>query len=223
MPVIRFLFVALVLISAPQTAFAMDAQAESYEALVSRLMSGDTDIDYAAFRRAYTMSDGYSPYYFPPLGEMYGASQNGDHAGAIAVVNEALESNYTDMDAHIVASYSYDQLGDAANAEYHWNVATGLRDSIANSGDGQTADTAYVAMNINEESAFLRSQGLTKTMQALLTNSDGAPVDAISVVDAESGDPRLTVFFDISASVLWMEQNLPDPDAPANEESPDTP
>lgn len=216
--------IVLAFISSPQIAYAMEAGTETYEDLLARLKNGDTAIDYAAFRQAYTKSADYSPYGGPPLEAMYEASNNGDHAAAIEEANKILETNYTNLDAHAVAYYSYNELGDTEHAEYHWSVGTGLHASIADSGDGMSPDTAYVVISVDEEYAFLRLEGIRVTGQSLVMGAGGTPVDALQVVDVATGEPLPTVYFDVSAAFLWMDKAFSGlGDAPANAEPPDTP
>jgi len=99
-----------------------------------------------------------------------------------------------DIKAHLYRSLALAGLGRNAEAATHKKWVKGLLDSIFASGDGKTAETAYVTISVPEEYAVVGSLNLRVKSQGLVTN----PLrDALSVM-AEDGSER-TIFFNPEA------------------------
>lgn len=86
-------------------------------------------------------------------------------------------------------------LGRDAEGEVHKRWFLGLTDSILDSGDGKTAETAFRTVSIPEEYAVLARLGLKRESQALIDDGPGM-VDVITATD-EDGRAR-TVYFNPS-------------------------
>ena len=88
------------------------------------------------------------------------------------LAGKVLASNYLDIDAHIVSALAYKEKHDAEREKLHNFVGEGLCRSILASGDGQTLETAYVVISVEEEYTILRVLGWRLKMQALLESDD---------------------------------------------------
>jgi uncharacterized protein DUF4919 len=98
-----------------------------------------------------------------------------------------------DIDARVVAAMSLTQLGREREADDQKRWFHGLVDSILDSGDGKTKETAFVVISVPEEYSFLRAFGLAVTQQTLI---DGR-IDALLVADGSG--KSTTVYFDPAA------------------------
>ncbi|HUO91587.1 MAG TPA: DUF4919 domain-containing protein [Rhizomicrobium sp.] len=177
-----------------------------YAALLTDLKSGDTDIDYTAFREAYAESSHYDPYGEPPeRGAMLDAAKAENCTKVLDAANKVLDGNFTDIQAHILAANCAKKQSDASTAKFHHDVALGLIRSIAHSGDGGSADSPFVVTAVREEYAFLFSQGYRVTMQALV-QCGKSECDAMTVQD--QGGATKTFYFDVSRSMLWLTKQL---------------
>jgi hypothetical protein len=107
-----------------------------------------------------------------------------------------------DIDARVVAAMSLTQLGREREADDQKRWFHGLVDSILDSGDGKTKETAFVVISVPEEYSFLRAFGLAVTRQSLLDNR----IDAL-VVEDESGKST-TVYFDPAAHFRRLGREL---------------
>jgi Domain of unknown function (DUF4919) len=99
-----------------------------------------------------------------------------------------------DIGAHLYRSFALAGLGRNAEATTHKKWVKGLLDSIFASGDGKTAETAYVTISVPEEYAVVGSLNLRVKSQGLLTN----PLRDALTVTAEDGSER-TIFFNPEA------------------------
>ena len=88
-----------------------------------------------------------------------------------------------DIDARVAAAVASQKLGRPEDADLHKRWYNGLVDSVLASGDGKTAQTAFVVISVEEEYAVLRAMGLESRGQMLV---DGG-IDALTV-ETEAGN-----------------------------------
>ena len=182
-----------------------------YAALLTDLKSGRTDIDYTALREAYANSAHYDPYGEPPDRDaMIKAAKAEDCETLLTAASRVLDTDFTDIQAHILSANCAKKHNDASTAKFHHDVAVGLIRSIARSGDGTSADSPYVVMAVREEYAFLYSQGYLVKMQALVKCGKGE-CDAMTVQD-QNGTTK-TFFFDVSRAMGWLTAKMGSPSA----------
>jgi Domain of unknown function (DUF4919) len=198
---------ALLLLLAP--ADAAETDAPSYDALVARLKGGDTAVDFAALREAYAKSAHYDPYNETAKqlkATLFDAFAAKDCARTTETAAKILDANYVNIDAHLIADHCYRQLGDAVRADFHQTVARGLLGAIADTGDGQSPETAFVVIAIEEEYSFLHAQGFEVADQALV-NHAGHRIDRIEATETDTGDAAV-VFFDVERPLSWLERQV---------------
>jgi len=191
----------------PAAAVADEAP-PSYDALLSQLKSGFTDIDYGKLRDAYAASAGYEPYFRGGKDEksLTEALKASDCAKVLYAANRLLDSNFTNITAHVYAASCAKKLNDESSSQYHRKVALGLLASIARSGNGQAPQSAYVVVSVDEEYAFLSTAGYRIKDQSLVQFGQHE-CDAIEVVDA-NGAPK-TVYFNVDRPWAWLAQKFP--------------
>ncbi|HVM79849.1 MAG TPA: DUF4919 domain-containing protein [Stellaceae bacterium] len=209
-PILAGVFLAL--ITAP--ALAADDSEPKYEALVQRLKAGDLDVDFEALRMAYTRSDYYLATDDADLAELRGAMFQALSVGDLATAGERaqriLDLVYVDIDAHLVMGIVDRRTNDDAKAEFHRAIAMGLLESIRDSGDGKSTDTAFVVISSDEEFALLRSQGLQPKGRSMI-RGDGKAFDVIDAADDAGHKGRL--YFNVS---IPLGQATPEAKQPSN-------
>ena len=184
------------------------ADEPSYDSLLTQLKSGFTDIDFGQLRTAYAATPTYDPYYRGGDTEkaLAEAVKQNDCAGVISAANKLLNANFTNISAHVYAGACAHKLNDLSSAKYHRKVAAGLLASIAHSGDGKSAQSAYIVVTVDEEYAFLSAVGMRITGQSLIQYGSHE-CDAMEVVDA-SGLQK-TVYFNVDIPWAWLAQKFP--------------
>jgi hypothetical protein len=200
---IGFVVAIAAVLAVANVALADDATGDAkYAALLADLKSGHTDIDYTALREAYADSTHYDPYGAPPEKDaMFKAAKVQDCEKLVPAASRVLEDNFTDIQAHIFSATCARKQNDESTAKFHHDVAVGLIRSIAHSGDGTSADSPYVVMEVGEEYAFLYSQGYQIKMQALVKCGKGE-CDAMTV-QGQDGTTK-TFLFDVSRAFSWL-------------------
>ncbi len=122
----------------------------------------------------------------------------------LSLTEAILEKCPVDPSVHLWRGAALFSLGRHAEGEVHKRWYLGLIQSILDSGDGRSAETAYVTISTTEEYAVLSHLRLEPQQQFL---AHGPPlVDVMSVVD-ESGS-RSTVFFNPALHFLRLADSI---------------
>ncbi len=138
--------------------------------LLSRAEISLTEIDFERLRFLYTETDAYAPgrHDGDEHKELERALRADDLAGALIAVEELLANEPLDINTHLQAAYIYDSLEVLDKAAYHRQFAKGLLESILQSGDGQSFDTAFTIIDRREAYALMIASALMPTGQNLL-------------------------------------------------------
>ena len=192
------MLLATVLLFVSQLTTAVRGADSDYETIVAQIRGGHTGIDYAQLRNAYTETSKYNPYGRATgrlSDAMLNAFSNGDCAQALASSDEIFEMNFTDIEAHVVAGMCHRKNGDAARSEQERSIASGLLGSILGSGDGKTAETAYIVMSTDEEYKCLDALGLRVLGRGLVRQGNSA-FDRFEVKAAGTAG-RIVLYFNV--------------------------
>ncbi len=191
---------AVLCLAAVLASGASAADAPTYEDLVARADAGDATVDYTALRLAYVQSATYDPYAMqtrPLFAAAWQAFQAKDCTTAVASARAMFKINYVTIPMHFVVSDCLKQAGDTAGADREAAIARGLAESLRNSGDGKSLDTAYVVVTLSEEGFILSMLGFKEERQALL-NHDGHQIDLLEGKDDQTGEAR-SAYFNVDA------------------------
>jgi Domain of unknown function (DUF4919) len=200
-----------VLLSAPGSSAQAPRQpgAPTYDELVARAKAGDANVDYLALRDAYAESPSYDPY-GSKLGElqseMFEAYRRGDCAAVLAKAESILAANFVHVDAHLAAGLCHEKLGNEAAMRRERQIARGLIDSILQSGDGKSEQTAFVVIEVAEEYSLLRALGLRPSNQALI-HAQGHSYDRFDTKSNDTGQ-QVVVFFNVDRPLAVLDREL---------------
>lgn len=180
----------------------------AYEALLKKLKGGDRAVDFKELRMAYAGSSGYSPYGGDREARqaMFAAINASQWDETLKQSAKILEKNYVDINAHFGAFVANNKKGVADKADFHKFVVKGLISSITDSGDGKSADKAFVVISTDEEYALLNFLGLRPASQALL-NKGGHSYDMLTAVDPKTNEKQ-DVYFNIDKPFGWLGNSL---------------
>lgn len=174
---------------------AQKLTAKDYDDLLAKLKKGDTAIDFAKLRFAYTETKHYSPYGIgaDEKNALFDALNGKKYEDALKKAEDILKTNYVEMNAHLIAFVSNRELGEPEKSEFHKKVFTGLINSILDGADGKTAKTAYKVICVPEEYVVLNFLGLRRTSQAL-TDENGSKFDILTVIDSKTNESAKLYF-----------------------------
>jgi hypothetical protein len=179
------------------------APPQSYDDLLAQAKQNATAVDFTALRYAYAESAQYNPY-DPNDAELYKFMVNAmnarDCTSAMKHAQAILEKNYVRINPRVASAICYRQLNQAQAAAHHDAMARGLMDSILASGNGATAQTAFVVIAVDEEYSAIAKLGLKSVRQRLLKN-DGHRFDVLDVTD--KAGRTSTLFFNIDRLFAW--------------------
>lgn len=176
------------------------AQDETYRKLVSKIKSREADAeDFSKIRDIYPHTEGYNPYGGPSvvLSSVIMKMLKDEQWGkCLDLAETVLSKNYISLTAHFGMYACGTETGNKESSEYHRYVLDGLMQSINDSGDGESFDSAYYTTNTRNLQMFLLLKGV-KTIDQSLIEEGGKVYDVMTVEDRETGEKR-SVYFDIT-------------------------
>ena len=180
----------------------------SYAALLERAKKSDATLDFKELRMAYTETSDYNPYGSDrdSRQKMFAAVKAREFNQALEFAEKLLAKNFVDMNGQFGAYLSNRELGHADKATFHKFMFDGLVKSITASGDGKTAETAFVVISTDEEYVLFNFLGLRPTGQSLV-NQNGHSFDRMTALNPETNE-TVTYFFNIDKPFNWLGQSL---------------
>jgi hypothetical protein len=187
---------------------AQDSPKPTYGALLERARKSDATVDFRELRLAYTETPDYSPYGGDrdTRQKMFAALNAKEFDQAVASAEKILAKNFVEINAHFVAYVANREAGHAEKATFHKFMFDGLVQSITGSGDGKTAETAFVVISTDEEYTLFNVLGLRATAQALVTQN-GHSFDRMTANNPKTNE-EVVYFFNIDKPFNWLSQSL---------------
>ncbi|KNY30304.1 DUF4919 domain-containing protein [Pseudobacteroides cellulosolvens] len=166
------------------------------------LKKNPTEIDYLQLRMAYTKTNYYNPYGSRnELNELSNLFEEGKFKEIINKAPKLLTAKFVDIDFHMVVFSAAEQVNDEKISAFHGFIINKLVDSILNSGDGKTPETAFIVINTDEEYALLGCLGLRRTTQSLIKHNERS-YDLLEAVDKEGNQHK--IYFNIDIPFNWL-------------------
>ncbi len=172
----------------------------TYDALVSKAKSGDKTVDFKQMRLAY--SDAPSEKDIDSQKKaMFTALRSGNFAEAIKNADTVLDSDYVDLDAHVVEIIANRELKNTEQSDFHKYIYEQLIKSITDTGDGKSPETAFVVIEVHEEYVMLKAMGITtRPKSQSLINKGGHSYDLL-VVDDPDGKNEQKIYFNVDIPI----------------------
>jgi len=155
---------------------------KNYYPLLDSIKNGQSD-DFFALRMAYTKTKSYDPYNVEIDGLRKKIEINiegKNYEKALEIANTILNRRYIDIKTHLYCANIYYQLNNKERSDYHYGIYNGLLNSIYFSGDGKSAKTAFIIMEISEEYDLMKWLEFEHTKQYLML-LDGYTFDIFEV------------------------------------------
>lgn len=170
-----------------------------YYNLLDNIKDGLSD-DYFSLRMAYTKRKNYNPYNIEIdelRDKIKSYIEEKKLKQALEVADSILNDRYIDIKTHLYCGYIYKQLDDSIKSAYHQRIYNGLLESIYYSGDGKSAETAFIVIEVSEEYDLLNWLELKFLGQSLIVK-DGYSFDIIKAVDENR---EMELFFNIALAL----------------------
>jgi Domain of unknown function (DUF4919) len=183
---------------ADDRAFAQGKPA-SHKELLGRARQGDLSMDFRAFRFACLKDEKCDARGDrDTMTTMRRAMQAKNFAEAAKMADALIEQGFINIEAHATAARAYESLDKPDKAKFHGDVARGLIQSIFQSGDGKTKETAFVVIGAFEEYITLQLVGLPPFGSQSLIPGKPHSYDVQTVTDPKTGS-KVAVYFNIDA------------------------
>ncbi len=174
-------------------------------------------------RLEYAASPAYNPYASETGESRKRASElleeKKDFAGAIAEAAKGLEHDRFNIQLLMTKAAAHRAAGDIAQADETRQRWMALMDSILESGDGRSFETAFQVISVDEEYAVLGIFRLEMENQRLIEH-EGHQYDVLEARSPKSGN-TLTIYFNIDLPKQWLDKRLRGADAEAETGSED--
>lgn len=197
-----------------------------YPRLVERILADDTTLTYRDFKHLY-YGNVFQSYYYP-----YGVSnakkefttifKNEEYTQAVVKGKQVLAENPVDIEVTLKMIISFLELGDTMQAKIYGKKYFGFLDVIYASGDGKTAETAYVVISVNDEYRVVGDLGLYVKQQALINDCDLLIFERKGQRSVRKKKIK-QLYFNVqmplmSLSKSFKDADLPDPDDEGDED-----
>jgi hypothetical protein len=203
---IIFILFTLIALMGTTTLAHSSSLNDNYSTLLTKVKNGNTNIDFKAFRIAYTQTPLYNPYKVDDSTQIIRAINEKDYPQMLKYADIILEKNFTDLDAHYASMIAYEKLGDQKRFNFHRTVLFKLLDSIIKSGDGKTPETALQVITIREE--YMAMMILQLKQNSRTSKQIGEKSYDVSEVFDAKNNQTYTLYFDISIPFSWLKEKL---------------
>jgi len=163
-------------------------------------------VDFTKLRLSFAESEEYIPC-IPDIDlakKLERFLKDGDIKKASEVIKKILDNYYLDINAHVIADFIFDELNDKGKSYFHRTFAKGLIDSILDSGDGKTFETAYKVIDIREEYVILETMGILANHQEFV-EWQGHKYDVFEEFDPATGMIKY-IHFNIDIPKKWLDE-----------------
>jgi Domain of unknown function (DUF4919) len=169
----------------------------SYESILEQIKKSDPAANFTALRLAYADAPPKNRGDIPSDASrsMFTAMQEKRYEKAIEYAEKVMKAKFVDINAHLIASAAYKEMGNTEKGKFHRYVADGLIKSILSSGDGKSQETAFKVISTDEEYVILRVYGLIPQSQSLLS-ANGHYYDRLDAVNRETNE-KVSLYFNI--------------------------
>jgi hypothetical protein len=147
-----------------------------YPKLLDRMWSNDTTLTHSDYKHLYYGSV-FQPSYHP-----YGSSfikkeftdlyEKADYAASVEKGLMVMRENPVDIEVILKMLLSYYELGDRSMARVYTIHYYGFLDVIYGSGDGESIETAYVVISVDDEYRVVGDLDLSVKQQYLIDDTD---------------------------------------------------
>ncbi|MBN1379203.1 MAG: DUF4919 domain-containing protein [Gammaproteobacteria bacterium] len=125
-----------------------------------------------------------------------GALSINDCDRGLASASDLLDLNFVSLTGHYAAMVCNLKLNMEETSRYHQYILKGLMESIGNSGDGRSPESAYIVISASELKTFIQLIGLKIESQSLLSQNDKT-FEVMRVSHPDTGD-EFDMLFDVS-------------------------
>ena len=187
-------------------AAAMDDQATAkakYDLFRTRVISGDLEVDWQAFRMAALASGVNGGFdWQKQRNEVFQKLDDQKNDEALAGARRIIDHNMTNPEGHLLAMAALQRLGKDEYSKNERAIVTAILKSITNTGDGKSPATAWVTVDPSEEYFVISTIFGAEPKAQALVQQNGHAYDRMTITDQENKEQVL--WFNTDASMEAM-------------------
>ncbi len=167
-----------------------------YEDIMKKFVAQDTTLEWVDYLTLYygkAFMPGYSPYGASLSSEISALIKEEKHQEALKEVNLKLISQPTNLKLLQLKGYLLNMTNDTVNSKIAYNQYFSLLSIPFFSGNGLSADSAFVVTSVSDEYLIVRELELTSTSQSLISINKRS-YDILHCIDKEGNQKKL--YFD---------------------------
>ncbi|HEY2857412.1 MAG TPA: DUF4919 domain-containing protein [Terracidiphilus sp.] len=184
-----------------------DTARKKYEAYKTKVMAGDLNIDWRDFRLSAALgqvSQGFDSQ--PVHNQVVADLAAGRYEQALAEAQTVIDHNLAFGEGHLLAMMVLQKMGKTEAAEKHEAILNTIAKSIMNSGDGDSAATAWFTVAPSETIMFMTEALGAKIKEQQLVHVNGHAYDRLTVLDRQ--EKKRVVWFNTDTNELLKERAL---------------
>jgi hypothetical protein len=180
---------------------------KKYEAYKTKVMAGDTNIDWRDFRLAAALGEVSQGFDSQPVhDQVVDHLAAGRYEKALAEAQTVVDRNMANGEGHLLTMTVLQKMGRTEEAKKHEAVLNAIGQSIMESGDGRSATTAWFTVAPSETVFFLTEALGAEIEDQGLVHVNGHAYDKLTVRDREG--KRRVVWFNTDTNELLRERAL---------------
>jgi hypothetical protein len=178
-----------------------------YETFKTRVVSGDLEVDWQAFRLA-AMASGVNGSFDwqKQRNEVFQDLDAQKNAEALAGARRIIDHNMANPEGHLLAMAALQRLGKDEYSKNERSIVTAITKSITDSGDGKSPATAWVTVDPSEEYFLISTIFGAQPKSQALVKQDGHAYDRMTITDQDNKEQVL--WFNTDASMEAMASAL---------------
>lgn len=164
--------------------------------------------EYFMFYFGQTKSDRYTPYTRNEsqiADSIFSLTQRGFHDEAASLGSDYLEKNPSEISIYYHTGNAFLNSGNSEKAEGYFYKYQGLITSIIATGDGKSAESAYIVISSTDEYTIIQYLGYSVSQQ-VLQDQNGHYFDVITAI-TQSGEEKM-IYFNIDKPFSTLSKQL---------------
>jgi hypothetical protein len=198
---LAFCLLGCALVSPASTLDSAKVAQAKYDALKTKVQSGDIDIDWREIRLDAIVADVDGEFDWHAANtEGVAAFNAGDYAKALLKAQEIIRHDIANGDGHFLAMVSLNHLNKQEESAKEKLIVDKILQSVLSSGDGKSPDTAYFTVSTSEEYFVIRLLNLKPKSQSPVRNG-AHTFDEMTVVAKDGKETTLWFNTDTDAEL----------------------
>jgi hypothetical protein len=186
-----------------------------YEILRTRVIGNDLSVDWSEFRVAAAVAEVDKGFDRHSMRERVLSDVDaGNYARALAGAQTVISHNMAEPEGHLLAMLAYQKLGKDQEALREHNIVDAIVQSIMNSGDGQSAQKAWVTVSEGEKDFVVNIVLDAQPESQVVVHKDGHDYDKMTVLEDDGAEHVLWFNTDTDVHIATNEMGIESKPAP---------